>query len=407
MPYAWSMRTIHAAGPLAVALVLVSSAASAQRHHSQQQQGQGQASQPGAARAAGPAGPKQQTFILEKEQLGTAAFASVARARMHNGDYAGALDAFDAAILTSIDASLRRDRGLCHEQLGQPYPAIDDYRAYLTSEPDAPDAEGIRGRLAQLEQQTSGKSSQNDDDTPPPASIGASATAAGSVSVGVAGNAPSADAQAGAAPSGDPPDSMDTVQHDNDMMRSSLRRGRGFGFAPYFSEHKWFFQGSNLGDSDTWAECVGLQLRYSFGRTATLFLEGAYQHFNSTADSTSQVVGSIQGLTSQLALELRFPLDPDYNNQLIVAPGIGFDHIVVSTTLASGSSDSEGALVPRARFGWRHMVDNSAAVDLSLDVGVGKFSPYTAVDSSGSFPFGGPGSAAPMLALNVALVWGL
>ena len=103
MPYAWSMRTIHAAGPLAVALVLASSAASAQRQLPAA--APGPASQPGAARAAGPAGPKQQTLILEKEQLGTAAFASVARARMRNGDCAGALDAFDAAILHSIDAS--------------------------------------------------------------------------------------------------------------------------------------------------------------------------------------------------------------------------------------------------------------------------------------------------------------
>ncbi len=386
MPYAWSMRTIHAAASLAAALALVSGTARAQ---------QPQPPAGGAAGAGAHKGHKLQPLILEKQQLGTAAFASVARDRMRGGDCAGALDAFDEAIGHSIDPSLRRDRGLCHEQLGHPYPAIDDYRAYLTAEPDAPDAEGIRGRLARLEQDTTGKSSQGDDQPP----AGASASASASVTVN-GGAVASADVPP---PSkGPPPDPMDAVEHDSDTMRSPLRMGKGFSFAPYFAEHKWFDQGSSFGDSYTWAECVGLQLRYSFGRTATLFVEGAYQTFNSTAGSASQTLGTISGLDSQIGLELRFPLDADYDNQLLVAPGIGFDHIVVSSTLASSASNSEGAIVPRARFGWRHMVDASASIDLSLDAGIGKFALY-----DGDFPFGGPGQEVALLGLNVALVWGL
>jgi hypothetical protein len=393
MPYAWSMRTIHAAACLAAALALVSGTAAAQ-HGGPAQHGQAQQ------------GEKQQPLILEKQQLGTAAFASVARARMRGGDCAGALDAFDAAIAHSIDASIRRDRGLCHEQLDHPYPAIDDYRAYLTAEPDAPDAEGIRGRLARLEQNTSGKSSQGDD-TSVPSSSGTSSTGggavAGSASVTVSGTAEaSGDGAQASTSSSSPRDPMDYVARDSDVMRSPLRTGKGFSFAPYFSEHKWFNSGSSFGDSDTWAECVGLQLRYSFSHLTTLFIEGAYQHFNSTSASTDSVVGSIQGMTSQIGLELRFPLDPQYDNQLIVAPGLGFDHIVVSTTLASSSANSEGAIIPRARFGWRHMVDSSASIDLSLDAGVGKFAQY-----DGDFPFGGNGQEVAMLGLNLALVWGL
>ncbi len=389
MPYARSMRTIHAAASLAAALALLSGTAGAQ--------------QPKPPSGGNGQGHKQQPLILEKQQLGTAAFATVARDRMRNGDCPGALDAFDAAIANSIDASLRRDRGLCHEQLGHPYPAMDDYRAYLTAEPDAPDAEGIRGRLARLEQDTTGKSSQGDDQ-PGPVATSTSAsgeTVVGSASVSVKGTA---DASADVPPpsNGPPPDPMDAVVHDNDEMRSPLRLGKGFSFAPYFAEHKWFDSGSSFGDSYTWAECVGLQLRYSFGRTATVFVEGGYQVFNSTAGSASQNLGTISGLDSQLGLELRFPLDPDYDNQLIVAPGIGFDHIVVSSTLASSASNSEGAIVPRVRFGWRHMVDTSASVDLSLDAGMGKFALY-----DGDFPFGGPGQEVALLGLNVALVWGL
>lgn len=395
MPYAWSMRTIHAAGSLAVALALVSGTAGAQgRHRGQQQQQQ----QQGSVLQSQQQTQRQQPLILEREQLGTSAFASVARARMRNGDCAGALDAFDAAIEHSIDPSLRRDRGLCHEQLGHPFPAIDDYRAYLSADPDAPDAEGIRTRLGRLEQANTGRSSMGDDDDVPPATTG-DASASASVSVGTGGESATTEATAGGSTNAKPQDSMDYVQHDNDMMRSPLRRGRGFSFAPFFAEHKWIVQNSSFGDADTWAECVGLQLRYSFGRVGTLFLEGAYQHFNS--DSASDGL-TISGLTSQLGLELRFPLDPEYDNQLFFAPGIGFEHLVESAPIANAPSVSEGALMGRARFGWRHMVDASAAIDFSADFGAGELVPY-----NNGFPFGGNYPVDELLGLNVDLVWGL
>jgi hypothetical protein len=373
------MRTIHAAVSFAAALSLVSGVAGAQQHR------------------------KPPPLTLEKQQLGAGAFAAVARDRMRSGDCAGALDAFDAAIAHSNDPStLYRDRGICHEQLGHPYPAIDDYRAYLTAAPDAADADGIRSRLAALEMQTSGKSSQAaaDDDVPPGASTASAGGASASVNVNGNGEASaSTGGSASSAPTGDP---MDEVEHDSDVMRSPLRRGKGFSFAPYFAEHKWFDSGSSFGDSYTWAECVGLQLRYSFGATATVFLEGAYQTFNSTSSSTTQSQGSISGLDSQIGLELRFRLDSEYDNQLFLAPGIGFDHEVISSPLASGSSTSLGAIIPRLRLGWRHMVDASASIDLSLDAGAAKFALY-----DGDFPFGGNSQEVALLGLNVALVWGL
>ncbi len=378
MPYAWSMRTIPAASALAAALALASATAGAQSK------------------------PPQQTLILQKQQLGTAAFASVARARMRSGDCAGALDAFDEAIAHSIDASLYRDRGLCHEQLGQPYPAIDDYRTYLTAEPDAADAEGIRGRLGRLEQTTLGKSSRADDDDTPDGMSKGGAGASASVSVGGAGDAANADATAQLGPGGKPRDPMDYVEHDNDMMKSPLRRGRGFSFAPIFAVHKWFFDGTSFGDSYTWAESVGLQFRYSFGRVASVFVEGGYQRFNSTSSSANSPVGDVQGLTSQLGLELRFPLDVEYDNELLVSPGIGFDNLTQSSNLAGGPSITVGAIIPRVRAGVRHLLDQSAAIDFTLDFGLGKFAQY-----NGDFPFGGDGSEVAMLGLDVALVWGL
>lgn len=63
-----------------------------------------------------------------------------------------ALAPFDAAVYSrSEDATLRRDRGVCHERLGHPSPAIEDYRAYLSMDPGAPDAMSIRTRLDALE----------------------------------------------------------------------------------------------------------------------------------------------------------------------------------------------------------------------------------------------------------------
>ena len=87
---------------------------------------------------------KAQPLNLQKEKLGSAGLSDVALSRMRSGDCAGALEAFDAALRTLTDPALHRDRGLCHEQLGHVYPAIDDYRAYLTEMPEAPDADGIR-----------------------------------------------------------------------------------------------------------------------------------------------------------------------------------------------------------------------------------------------------------------------
>jgi hypothetical protein len=356
--------------------------------------------QPSAAGGSDAGPKKQQPLILQKEQLGTEAFSSVARARMRNGDCAGAVEAFDEAVKHGIDPALRRDRGLCHEQLGHPYPAMDDYRAYLTAEPDAPDAQSIQARLDRLEEQTTGRSgsSEAEDDR---------SVLQGSASASVSMNGATAGASTGdgSSSSSSQPvrrDTMDYIERDNEELRSPLRRGKGWSFAPFFAEHKWFVSGTNFGDAQTWAECVGLQFRYSFGHVATAFLEGGYQRFNSTAATSG--LYTQQGLTSQLGLELRFPFDADYDNQLIVAPGIGFEYWVQTLNVAGGQSIDIGMLMPRVRVGWRHMLAASAAIDLALDLGAGK--PATFSNPS-NFPFGGNADVDELVAVNVGLVWGL
>jgi tetratricopeptide (TPR) repeat protein len=323
---------------------------------------------------------KIQPLNLRKEALGSSGFGAVARARMRNGDCAGALEAFDAAINVSIDGSLHRDRGLCHERLGNPYPAIDDYRYYLTVEPDAADADSIRERLARLEQDTLGYSSASSGDTPPEASS-------------TSRPAPPVTGEPSEGPA--KRDAMEQVEHDHDELSSPLRAGTGWGVAPFFSEHKWWYSGTSFGEGDTWSECVGLQIRWSTSSGGTLLLEGGFEQFNSGA-------ANISGLTSQLAYEARFRLDPRYDNQLFIAPGVGYDYFTYSPRFAGTSSGSGGAVIPRLRFGWRHMLATSAALDFSLDGGI-----TAKALAQGTFLTDTASPTAVLIALNVGVAWGL
>jgi tetratricopeptide (TPR) repeat protein len=320
---------------------------------------------------------KAQPLNLHKEQLGPEAFAVAARGRMQAGDCEGALTDFDAALRTEAqDPTLYRDRGLCHEKLGHPHPAIDDYREYLTDAPDAADAEGIRDRLARLEDDASGRTPSADanDDT----------------------NVPSMNASVSMSEATPPPAHDHADTDEDDEMRSSLRRGHGFGLAPFFSEHKWFFKNSSFGDSNTWSESVGGQLRYSVGKVGAFILEAGYEHFNSTAIDQ----GIVSGLTSMLGFEFRFPLDARYDNQLVLAPGLGYEHLSFEPSNPADQSTAGNALVPRLRFGYRRMLGVSTSFDVSMDGGVAEwFIPHNV---------GAPDlSSTVLVAVNLAIVWGL
>jgi Tetratricopeptide repeat len=346
---------------------------------------------------------KPQPLNLRRQQNGAGAIGDQARARMRTGDCAGALEIFDAALRTSTDPTLRRDRGLCHERLGHAYPAIDDLRAYLTAAPEASDAEDVRQHLVNLERSTLGYSSGSTD---VPGDVEGGARASASASGGVA----RASVTASTTPGGGAHNRMEYIEREEDPLQTPLRRGKGYSVAPYFSEHKWGVSparlalnhysnaGSSFGDNSTWAECVGLEFRYSFGPATALVVEAGYEHFNSTVVDLAVV----SGLTSQVALEWRFPLDAEYANQLILAPGLGYEHLVVQPGDAQGSTSSMGGVVPRVRVGWRHLLVPSAGLGVSLDGGVVNFFSYS------DFPFYPRGDAtSALVALDVDLIWGL
>jgi hypothetical protein len=253
------------AGALALAMVVAGGVAGAQTRrgrggngNSSQgttqpgPQGSGQGARPGPGATGSSGKNHSQPLNLHKQTLGTEGIAAAARARMRNGDCAGALDGFDLALRSSIDVTINRDRGLCQERLGNPYPAIDDYRIYLTEEPEAADAEGIRQRLARLEMEVYSHSSAPTD-SPDEPSGGGGASASTSSNSDTPSNTATASATASVEASSDEPkrDAMEDVEHDHDEMSSSVRAGKGFSLAPFFAVHKWVTQGSSFGDSTT------------------------------------------------------------------------------------------------------------------------------------------------------------
>jgi hypothetical protein len=191
--------------------------------------------------------------------------AAAARARARKGDCAGALDAFDQALRTSTEPELLRDRGMCHESLGHPHPAIDDYRAYLTARPDAPDADDVRARLAKLESEVGILA-------PEPAAPADKSGVKVSVSLGASGGTEGGKK------------TLDTIENDErldlEADESPLRRGKGFIIGVGVGAQH--YGKSELG----WTETVGLDLRGSISRVSTLFVTFGFAHVNSTGSSS-------------------------------------------------------------------------------------------------------------------------
>ncbi len=330
---------------------------------------------------------------IRREHLDADPLAEAARALVRSGDCARALDAFDVALRSSEDPTLRRDRGLCQERLGHPYPAIDDLRAYLTAAPDASDADDMRGHLAKLEQDTLGYSSASND-------------VPGDIERGASAEAPPKRVKGHSTVRSDV--AMDETEPDEDPMASPLRAGTGWSLAPFFTLRKWGVSPSNIGLATgsttpsitartTWAEALGLGVRYSTGSSGALLLELGYEHFN----STSEDLAVVSGLTSQLAFEWRFRLDPEEQNEFVFAPGLGFEHLIVQPSSPLLAAATLGGFAPRIRLGWRHMLASSAALEVSFDVGAVNLFAYS------HFPFDSNAPTSFFADLGVTALWGL
>ncbi len=326
----------------------------------------------GAARGAAPKY-KTQPLRLEKHDLVAESLVAAGRARMRKGDCEGALDAFDAALRAVVDYTIVRDRGVCNEKLGYTYPAIDDYRAYLTALPDAPDADVIRERLDRLE----GNVEHEDVPDAPSQAMGARKDDSSAL------EADGSEAKSRS--------SLDYVSRDDTVFNSPLRAGSGVMLYPFFAERFM----SNTTSGESWSESVGLGFRYSFNPSGALVVEAGYERFNAT-DLTQPTVS---GLTSLVAYELRFPMQPSFANQLFLGFGVGYEQLSIQSIDASVSPLLEGAIVPRVRFGYRHMLRHALSLDVSLDGGATKCCQYW-----GRVP---NDSVVAVVGANLALVWGL
>jgi tetratricopeptide (TPR) repeat protein len=263
--------------------------------------------------------------------------------RANAGDCAGALDAFDQALRTSASPELHRDRGACHEKLGHPYPAIEDYRAYLVARPDAADAEAIRARVEALEESVGivKAGAPKGEGAEVTTSIGGETESGPSMSVQKSGK-----------------EGADAIERneelDNQADASPLRRGHGIELAV-------FFDGRGYGDKQFGAaEVVGADLRYALGPVHTLFLEATVGNVNSQGTETR-----LNGPGAAFGYEARVGLDKRVSDALLFGAVLGYQN------LHEGDSGLVyNFLEPVGRFGYRHIFGPSFGLEVVLNAGI-------------------------------------
>ncbi|MBX3227326.1 MAG: tetratricopeptide repeat protein [Labilithrix sp.] len=346
----------------------------------------------GSAKAQQPGPPGQQDrsnsqFTLNRNTAGVAE-AEEARGRARGGDCAGALTLFDAAVKAgSKDPLVLRDRGICHDRLGNVFPAVEDYRAYLASTPAAPDREQIQQRIDQLQPQTTSDQPIVNDAKPK--------TLAGESSVSVYESSRSSSQRKGSRcgpQSGET--SIETCVEqerlDDRADRSPIRYGRGFVIAPFVTFPRFTFLGKRHSGTG-WA--AGAHFRYSFGRVTSAFLEVGWAgigRFRFGEGRHSTYATRHSGPTALLGIELRAGGQRN-DNQFFARGGLGYERYV--------DSDSRAYLnMGTARFamGYRHVFGESLGLELGVDGG-----PALGVTEGGDAKFGG------IVATSFAFAFGL
>jgi hypothetical protein len=342
-----------------------------------------EAAPPAPSPRSGPAQSSSQ-FTLRREEAG-GPDAAVARSRARAGDCAGALPAFDSAIRLTIEPTLHRDRGLCHEKVGNPYPAIDDYRFYLTSRPDAPDADQIRDRLSRLEESVGigGPSAQSirDRDEDAKAGAAAGATFADSSETGASGSYTASSNPKKSARADEtlgPRNGQEGRSYDyyaaqerlaDQADSSPLRFGTGWAVGPLLMLPRYFV---GTGVSKDLGYAVGAAIRYSFGPTLSFITELGYSGVGDSGSNTS-----LSGPLVFAGLEARIPLDKWASNQLLLGIGPGFERYTVS-----GTQVGVDLIEARARFGYRHIFGPAVGLELTVDGGPVYYKP-TGIDADG------------------------
>lgn len=308
-------------------------------------------------------------FTLRREEAG-GPNAQLARQRMRAGDCAGAIAAFDEAIRVTIEPTLRRDRGLCHEKLDEPYPAIDDYRAYLMARPDAPDADQIRDRLGRLEAQVGVGGPSNEKHDEDDKSLQAWGDTNISLNESSSGESTSSkkkkkkneQAEVLGPKAGEQEHSYDYYRKQEDAAEAAasaaLREGEGFILGAYLMMPRYFFNKNGASDL---AYAVGLSLRYATGPTVTLIADLGYGGIGDVGTN-----GALGGPTVFLGAEARLPFTKYASDQIVLGGGLDYERLVVS-----GSKLGSNLWGIRLRGGYRHVFGPQFALEALVDGGYG------------------------------------
>ncbi len=298
---------------------------------------------------------------------------ALARIRLAKGDFVGALEAFDIALRTSIDVTARRDRGVCHERLGHPFPAIDDYRAYLTALPDAPDSEEVRTRLNQLEVANGFGGTGTGGSTG-----GAEQTARHEDPFAVDPAKPAGTnemASPAAAPrTGDYDQEVATSERWDEAESSPLRRGSGLSFGA-------FGRGYASTQAGLTGYGVGATIRGSIGKWNTIYGEVGYVKYVASAGGVSLGFG---GPALGLGYEFRIRLDELATHAIILAVALSYERITLPTQTIGGltlGGISGNVLDPRAKLGYRFVLGPGFGIEAAAEAGA----PFGVVNGSPSF----------------------
>lgn len=286
-----------------------------------------------------------------------------ARAKARADDCAGALPLFDEAIRVTVEPTLRRDRGACHDKLGNAAAAVEDYRAYLYARPEGADAKTVEERIQVLTGQTDGGGAKHDDDK------GGGASASASLSIN--GEGASAKAGGGSDGDGDKGKGDDGISYDDYAARvkkrdqadaSAVRTGTGGAFGFYLSIRGFpkRFLSSSVGYN------VGVSPRYSVTSNLTIVGELGFAAFGTKA---REAVG---GIALWVGAELRVKLDSYGSNAVLLGLGPGYERYS-ALDRASPTLFNTGHI--RGRLGFRHVFGANMALDLSFDPSAVFFDP--------------------------------
>jgi hypothetical protein len=296
-----------------------------------------------------PASKDYRQFQLRREdRVGSAGDAGRARARA--GDCKGALGSFDAAARGSIDPSVRRDRGLCHEKLGNAFPAMEDFRFYLNAQPDAPDADQIRERLVRLEEETgvAARGSNN-------------ANASSSNDTGSRNGSRAGDAE----PDNNRSDRFNYDKFVEERRRQSvaetspLRFGTGAILLP-----RYMFRHLSPGDgftiSDPYSHSLGLAIKFPVSRALVPFVDFSYSQ-------VGKGVTSVGGPGGFFGFEIRLPIAPSADITPFINLAAGYEDF------SGGARQAKlGYLQGRGQVGLRFALGSSLAIELGGNLAYGQ-----------------------------------